>query len=458
MKSIITLDDSLVRSFVGDHEIEQLEPFVKGAHEMLHGRSGTGSDFLGWVDLPFNYDREEFARIKEAARRIRSDSDALIVIGIGGSYLGARSALEMLNHTFYNQLPKEKRNGPEIYFVGHHLSPVYTAHLLELLEDKEISVNVISKSGTTTEPAVAFRIIKEMMEKRYGKEGARRRIYVTTDRSRGALKKLAEGEGYETFTVPDDVGGRYSVLTAVGLLPIAAGGVDIEAIMAGARDAAEAFRNPDLAENPPARYAALRNILYNKGKTVELLVTYEPSFISFAEWWKQLFGESEGKDHKGIFPASVGFTTDLHSMGQYIQEGLRNLFETVVAVDKPWLDLSVPEDPDNLDGLNYLAGKTMDYVNKKAFEGTLLAHVDGGVPNLVVRIPEMSPYTYGQLVYFFEKACGISGYLLGVNPFDQPGVEAYKRNMFALLGKPGFEAEGERLRKRLEGGDEFRRR
>jgi glucose-6-phosphate isomerase len=451
MKPILTLDDSHVRSFVGDHEIEQLEPFVKAAQEMLHSRSGVGSDFLGWVDLPSNYDREEFARIQEAARRIRSDSDALVVIGIGGSYLGARSALEMLNHSFYNQLPREKRKGPEIYFVGHHLSPVYTAHLLELLEDKEISVNVISKSGTTTEPAIAFRIVRELMEKRYGKEGARRRIYVTTDRTRGALKKMADAEGYETFTVPDDVGGRYSVLTAVGLLPIAAGGVDIEAVMAGARDAAEAYRNPDLAENPAARYAAVRNALYRKGKTVELLVNYEPSFLSFAEWWKQLFGESEGKDGKGIFPASVGFTTDLHSMGQYVQEGLRNLFETVLAIDKPQTDLPVPEDPEDVDGLNYLAGKTMDFVNKKAFEGTLLAHVDGGVPNLVVRIPEVTPYTYGQLVYFFEKACGISGYLLGVNPFDQPGVEAYKRNMFALLGKPGFEAEGERLRRRLEG-------
>ncbi len=454
MKNVLTFDDSQARSFVGDRELEQLEPFVKAALEMLHERTGAGNAFLGWVDLPFHYDREEFARIGEAARRIRSDSDALVVIGIGGSYLGARSALEMLNHSFYNQLPKEKRKGPEIYFVGHHLSPVYTAHLLELLEDKEISVNVISKSGTTTEPAVAFRIVKEMMEKRYGKEEARRRIYVTTDRARGALKKLADGEGYETFTVPDHVGGRYSVLTAVGLLPIAAGGVDIEAVMAGARDAAEAFRNTDLAENPAARYAALRNALYRKGKTVELLVTYEPSFLSFAEWWKQLFGESEGKDHKGIFPASVSFTTDLHSMGQYIQEGLRNLFETVIAVDKPRTDLSVPQDPDNLDGLNYLAGKTMDFVNKKAFEGTLLAHVDGGVPNLVVRLPEVSPYTYGQLVYFFEKACGISGYLLGVNPFDQPGVEAYKRNMFALLGKPGFEAEREALIRRLEGEGE----
>ncbi|GGE17023.1 glucose-6-phosphate isomerase [Marinithermofilum abyssi] len=448
--SKLTFDYSNALSFVGQHELDQMESSVHAAHKLLHEGTGAGSDFLGWVDLPSKYDQEEYARIKAAAERIRSDSDALVVIGIGGSYLGARAALEMLTHTFYNQLSKEKRQGPEIYFVGHHISSTYTAHLLELLEGKDVSVNVISKSGTTTEPAIAFRIFREYLEKKYGKEEARKRIYATTDRVKGALKQLADEEGYETFVIPDDVGGRYSVLTAVGLLPIAVGGINLDDMMAGARDASEAYRNPSLAENPSYQYAAVRNALYRKGKTIELLVNYEPSLQYFSEWWKQLFGESEGKDLKGIYPASVNFTTDLHSMGQYIQEGRRDLFETVVTVDRPAKELTIQEEAGNLDGLNYLAGQTMDFVNKKAFQGTLLAHTDGGVPNLIVQVPEISPYAFGQLVYFFEKACGISGYLMGVNPFDQPGVEAYKKNMFALLGKPGFEAERDALLKRLE--------
>jgi glucose-6-phosphate isomerase len=448
--SKLTFDYSNALSFVGQHELDQMESSVHAAHKLLHEGTGAGSDFLGWVDLPSNFDQEEYARIKAAAERIRSNSDALVVIGIGGSYLGARAALEMLTHTFYNQLSKEKRQGPEIYFVGHHISSTYTAHLLELLEGKDVSVNVISKSGTTTEPAIAFRIFREYLEKKYGKEEARKRIYATTDRVKGALKQLADEEGYETFVIPDDVGGRYSVLTAVGLLPIAVGGINLDDMMAGARDASEAYRNPSLAENPSYQYAAVRNALYRKGKTIELLVNYEPSLQYFSEWWKQLFGESEGKDLKGIYPASVNFTTDLHSMGQYIQEGRRDLFETVVTVDRPAKELTIQEEAGNLDGLNYLAGQTMDFVNKKAFQGTLLAHTDGGVPNLIVQVPEISPYAFGQLVYFFEKACGISGYLMGVNPFDQPGVEAYKKNMFALLGKPGFEAERDALLKRLE--------
>lgn len=435
--------------FIKDHELEQMEPAVLTAHDQLHQGSGAGSDFLGWVDLPTAYDREEFTRIQQAADRIRSNSDALVVVGIGGSYLGARAAIEWLTHSFHNQLPAEKRGGTEVYFAGHHISASYLSHLFDLLEGKRISVNVISKSGTTTEPAIAFRLIKGWMEKRYGKEETKRRIYATTDRKKGALKQLAEEEGYETFIIPDDVGGRYSVLTAVGLLPIAAAGVDVEAMMKGAADAADAYRKPRLADNDAYRYAATRNLLYNKGKTIELLVNYEPSLQTFSEWWKQLFGESEGKDHKGIYPASVHFTTDLHSMGQYIQEGRRDLFETVIRLERSYPSLTVPDDPENRDGLNYLAGRTLDDVNHKAFQGTLLAHTDGGVPNLVVQVPEATPYHLGEMVYFFEKACGISGYMLGVNPFDQPGVEAYKKNMFALLGKPGFEKEQEKLLERL---------
>jgi glucose-6-phosphate isomerase len=400
--------------------------------------------------LPTAYDRAEFARIKAAAKRIQSDSDALVVIGIGGSYLGARAAIEALRHQFYNNLPKAKRGTPEIYFAGRDISPVYLTQLLELLEGKDVSVNVISKSGTTTEPAIAFRVFRELLEKKYGKDGAKKRIYATTDKARGALHDLAVQEGYETFVIPDDVGGRYSVLTAVGLLPIAVSGADIDQLMAGAADAVTAFGAPGLAENPAYQYAAARNALYRKGKSVELLVNYEPALVMTAEWWKQLYGESEGKDHKGILPHAVAFSTDLHSMGQYIQDGLRIIFETVLAVEKPKVDLTIGHDPANTDGLNFLTGKTMDFVNRKAFEGTLLAHTDGGVPNLVVTLPELTEYTYGQMIYFFEKACAISGYLLGVNPFNQEGVEEYKKNMFALLGKPGYEERKAALEQRLK--------
>ncbi|MFC4767605.1 glucose-6-phosphate isomerase [Effusibacillus consociatus] len=450
-KKLIQFDYSKALSFVGEHEVAYLEPAIQLAHTLLHEQKGPGNDYTGWVDLPLTYDKDEFAKIQQAAQKIQADSDALVVIGIGGSYLGARAAIEMLSHSFYNLMPKDKRKTPEIYFAGQNISPTYIKHLLELLAGKDISVNVISKSGTTTEPAIAFRIFRDYMEKKYGKEGARKRIYATTDSSKGALRKLATEEGYKTFVIPDDVGGRYSVLTAVGLLPIAVAGIDIEAMMEGAADAHKAYALPALSDNPCYRYAAVRNALYNKGKTIELLVNYEPSLHYISEWWKQLYGESEGKDHKGIFPAAVDFSTDLHSMGQYIQEGRRDLFETVLQVDTPVEDLTIQKDPANVDGLNFLSGKTMDFVNKKAFEGTLLAHTDGGVPNLIVRLPEISPYSFGNLVYFFEKACGISGYVLGVNPFDQPGVEAYKKNMFALLGKPGFEKEKADLESRLQG-------
>jgi len=452
MSQTIRLDYSNVQPYVQPHEWEYLAPAVREAHRMLHDKTGPGNDFLGWLDLPVNYDREEYARIKESAARIQANSDVLLVIGIGGSYLGAKAALDVLGHTFYNLLPKDKRNTPEIYFVGNNISPVYMTHLFELLEGKDVSVNVISKSGTTTEPAVAFRIVRSFMEKKYGVEEARRRIYATTDKARGALYKLAVEEGYERFVIPDDVGGRFSVLTAVGLLPIAVSGADIDALLKGAADARERYANPELSENDCYQYAAIRNALYRKGKQIELMVSYEPQFRYFAEWWKQLYGESEGKDGKGIFPASVDFTADLHSMGQYIQDGVRNLFETVLYVSKPAVDVEIQEDPANLDGLNFLSGKGMDFVNKKAFEGTVLAHVDGGVPNLVVEIPEISAYHLGALIYFFEKACAISGYLLGVNPFDQPGVEAYKANMYALLGKPGHEARKAELEARLHGG------
>lgn len=436
-------------NFLNEYEVTNFTEYVKSAHKMLHEKTGPGNDFLGWVDLPVNYDKDEFARIKKSAEKIKSDSDVLIVIGIGGSYLGARAALEMLSHSFYNMLPKSKRKTPEIYFVGNNISSTYMTDLLELIEGKEISVNVISKSGTTTEPAVAFRIFKEYMENKYGKDGAKSRIYATTDKARGALKKLSDEEGYETFVIPDDVGGRFSVLTAVGLLPIAASGADIDAIMAGALNAYNLYNNPNLEENDCYKYAAARNALYRKGKTTEIMVNYEPSLHFITEWWKQLYGESEGKDCKGIFPAGVDFSSDLHSMGQYIQDGLRNIFETVLKVEKSRKTVVIKEDKDNVDGLNFLAGKEMDFVNTKAFQGTLLAHTDGGVPNFVIEIPELNEYSFGNLVYFFEKACGISGYLLGVNPFDQPGVEAYKKNMFALLGKPGFEEEKKRLEARL---------
>ncbi|SFB28155.1 glucose-6-phosphate isomerase [Cohnella sp. OV330] len=449
MAKSISLDYSKALQFIGQHEIDYLAPAVKLAHEQLHNGTGTGSDYLGWINLPFDYDKEEFARIQTAAKQIQSDSEALVVIGIGGSYLGARAAIEMLSHSFYNTLTKEQRKTPQIFFAGNNISSTYVTHLLQALEGKDWSINVISKSGTTTEPAIAFRIFRDALERKYGKEAAKKRIYATTDKARGALKTLANAEGYESFVIPDDVGGRYSVLTAVGLLPIAAAGIDIEAIMKGAQDAATALNNPNLAENPAYQYAAIRNALYRKGKTVEILVNYEPSLHFVSEWWKQLYGESEGKDYKGIYPASVDFSTDLHSMGQFIQEGNRIIFETVLQVGEVSEQIEIQSDADNLDGLNFLTGKTLDFVNKKAFEGTILAHTDGNVPNLVVQLPDLTPHSFGQLVYFFEIACGVSGYLLGVNPFDQPGVEAYKVNMFALLGKPGFEEKKKELEARL---------
>ncbi|SDC46991.1 glucose-6-phosphate isomerase [Pelagirhabdus alkalitolerans] len=435
--------------FFGEHEIDYLKEPVQLAHDMLHNKTGTGNDFLGWIDLPENYDKEEFARIKASADKIKADSDVLLVIGIGGSYLGARAAIEMLNHSFYNMLPKEGRKTPQVIFVGNSISSTYMHDLFELLEGKDVSVNVISKSGTTTEPAIAFRLFRKFLEDKYGEEEARKRIFATTDREKGALKTLATEQGYESFVIPDDVGGRFSVLTAVGLLPIAVSGVDIDQMMQGAKKAQVDLSERDIEKNPAYQYAAVRNVLYNKGKTIEMLINYEPALQYFSEWWKQLFGESEGKDFKGIYPSSANFSTDLHSLGQYVQEGRRDLFETVLHVEKPKHDITLEEDAQNLDGLNYLAGETVDFVNEKAYQGTMLAHTDGQVPNLIVHLPELDAYTFGYLVYFFEKACAISGYLLGVNPFDQPGVEAYKKNMFALLGKPGFEKEKEELEKRL---------
>ena len=435
--------------FFGEHELDYLKEPVKLAHEMVHNKTGAGNDFLGWVDLPENYDQEEFARIKKAAEKIKADTDVLLVIGIGGSYLGARAAIDMLNHSFYNALPKEQRKTPQVIFVGNSISSTYTKDVYDLLEGKDVSINVISKSGTTTEPAIAFRLFRKYLEEKYGAEEAKGRIFATTDKAKGALKTLADEQGYESFVIPDDVGGRYSVLTAVGLLPIAVTGVDIDAIMAGAQKAQAELASPNLEENPAYQYAAIRNVLYNKGKTIEMLINYEPALQYFSEWWKQLFGESEGKDFKGIFPASANFSTDLHSMGQYVQEGRRDLFETVLHVEKPRHDLTLEAEEQDLDGLNYLAGQTIDFVNEKAYQGTMLAHTDGQVPNLIIHLPELDAYTFGYIVYFFEKACAISGYLLGVNPFDQPGVEAYKTNMFALLGKPGFEKEKEELEKRL---------
>ena len=416
---------------------------------MLVSRSGQGNDYLGWIDLPVNYDREEFARIKKAAEKICSDSEVLVVIGIGGSYLGARAAIEFLRHGFYNNISKEQRKTPEIYFAGNSISSSYLQGLIDVVGDRDFSVNIISKSGTTTEPAIAFRIFKEMLEKKYGKEEAAKRIYATTDKAKGALKHLSEEEGYETFVVPDDVGGRFSVLTAVGLLPIAVSGADIDKLMEGAASGREMALNLPYAENDAMQYAAVRNILHRKGKSVEILANYEPSLHYISEWWKQLYGESEGKDQKGIYPASVDLTTDLHSMGQFIQDGSRIMFETVMNVEKSRVELTIGEEPVDLDGLNYLAGKTVDFVNKSAMNGTILAHTDGSVPNLRVDIPEQNEFYLGQLFYFFEFACGISGYVSGVNPFNQPGVESYKKNMFALLGKPGYEKEREELMKRL---------
>ena len=437
------------KNFFNENELKQIKPYVELANEVLTSKSGAGSDFLGWVDLPENYDKDEFARIKKAAEKIKNDSEVLIVIGIGGSYLGAKAAIEFLSHSFYNNLPKDKRKTPEIYFAGTNMSGVYLQHLIEVVGDRDFSVNVISKSGTTTEPAIAFRVFKKMLEEKYGKEEAAKRIYATTDKEKGALKTLAAAEGYETFVVPDNVGGRFSVLTAVGLLPIAAAGINIDDLMAGAKDAMNDFANKNMDENQALQYAAVRNILHRKGKDLELMVNYEPRVHYLAEWWKQLFGESEGKNGKGLYPTSADFSADLHSLGQYIQEGQRLFFETVVSIGKPEVEFVIESDKDNLDGLNFIAGKTLDYVNKKATDGVILAHIDGNVPNLGVNIPEATPYHLGYTFYFFEKACGVSGYLLGVNPFDQPGVEAYKKNMFALLGKPGYEEAGKELEKKL---------
>ena len=438
------------KNFFDEKEITQLKPFVELANEVLVNKEGAGNDFLGWTTLPCDYDKEEFARIKKAAEKIKNNSEVLVVIGIGGSYLGAKAAIEFLSHSFYNNLPKENRNTPEIYFAGTNMSGVYLKHLIEAIGDRDFSVNIISKSGTTTEPAIAFRVFKKLLEEKYGKEGAKERIFATTDKAKGALKTLATSEGYETFVVPDNVGGRFSVLTAVGLLPIAAAGIDIDELMRGAADAVKDFSSKKLEENQALQYAAVRNILLRKGKSVELMVNYEPRLHYFAEWWKQLFGESEGKDGKGLYPSSADFSTDLHSLGQYIQEGQRVFIETVVSIDKPSVEFEIEKDAENLDGLNFVAGKTLDYVNKKARDGVILAHVDGGVPNLAVNIPESTPYHLGYAFYFFEKACGVSGYILGVNPFDQPGVEAYKKNMFALLGKPGYEEAGKELEAKLK--------
>lgn len=423
--------------FIKENEILQIEPMVHVAHDLLHGDKGAGNDYTGWLNLPADHNKEEFDRIKTCAQKIRDSSDVFVTIGIGGSYLGARSCIEALNHTFYNLLPKERREGPEIYFLGNNISSEYILDFFDVIQGKDISVNVISKSGTTTEPALAFRLIKEYMEDKYGEEEAKERIYITTDKEKGALKKLAENVGYETFVIPDDVGGRYSIFTPVGLLPIAVAGIDIGLLMEGAHSGQIEYSDKNINNNMSYQYAAARNILYNRGKDIEILVNYEPSINYLSEWWKQLFGESEGKDGKGIYPASVSFTTDLHSMGQFIQDGKRNLFETTINVEKPKRDIQIEEDENNLDGLNYLAGKTVDLVNQQAFKGTLLAHVKGQVPNLIINVPEMNEYYFGKLIYFFEKACAISGYLLGVNPFNQPGVEEYKKNMFRLLGKPG---------------------
>lgn len=449
MSKNVTYDYSKAAGFISEQEVELMGKLVKDAKDLLVSKTGAGNDFLGWIDLPVNYDKEEFDRILKAADKIKNDSDVLLVIGIGGSYLGARAAIEFLRHSFYNTVSKEIRKTPEIYFVGNSISSTYIKHLMDVIGDRDFSINMISKSGTTTEPAIAFRVFKEMLEKKYGKEEAARRIYATTDKAKGSLKNLATEEGYETFVVPDDVGGRFSVLTAVGLLPIAVSGADINKLMEGAQAGRKAALENDYENNDALKYAAIRNILLRKGKQIEIMANYEPSVHFIAEWWKQLYGESEGKDQKGIFPASVDLTTDLHSMGQFIQDGSRNIFETVINIETSREEIVIGEEKVDLDGLNYLAGKTVDFVNKSAMNGTILAHTDGQVPNAVINVPEVNEYYLGQLFYFFEFACGVSGYVLGVNPFNQPGVESYKKNMFALLGKPGYEEQREALLKRL---------
>ncbi|MDD3173391.1 MAG: glucose-6-phosphate isomerase [Herbinix sp.] len=449
MANKVSFDFSVAKKYISDSEIDMIKTSVEAAKNQLVNKAGAGNDFLGWIDLPVDYDKEEFARIQKSAAKIQNDSDVLLVIGIGGSYLGARAAIEFLRHSFYNSVSKEIRKTPEIYFCGNNISSNYMNHLKEVIGDRDFSINIISKSGTTTEPALAFRVFKKLLNEKYGKKEAAKRIYATTDKARGALKNLATEEGYESFVVPDDVGGRFSVLTAVGLLPIAVSGADITKLMEGAASMRSYCLNTSFEENDSLKYAAVRNILLRKGKNIEILVNYEPSLHYVSEWWKQLFGESEGKDQKGIFPAAVDFTTDLHSMGQFIQDGQRTLFETVITLEKSPTEIILEEEEVDLDGLNYLAGKSVDFINKSAMKGTLLAHTDGNVPNLQITLPEQNEFFLGELFYFFEFACGVSGYVLGVNPFDQPGVESYKKNMFALLGKPGFEAQREELLKRL---------
>ena len=450
MANKVSFDFSVAKNFISTSEIDMIKTSVDAAKNMLVDKTGAGNDFLGWIDLPVNYDKEEFARIKKAADKIQKDSEVLLVIGIGGSYLGARAAIEFLRHSFYNSVSKEVRKTPEIYFCGNNISSNYMNHLKEVIGDRDFSINIISKSGTTTEPAIAFRVFKKLLNEKYGKKEAAKRIYATTDKARGALKNLATEEGYESFVVPDDVGGRFSVLTAVGLLPIAVSGADITKLMEGAASMRNYCLNSCYEENDALQYAAVRNILLRKGKSIEILVNYEQSLHFVSEWWKQLYGESEGKDQKGIFPAAVDFTTDLHSMGQFIQDGQRTLFETVINVETSKTEIILEEEEVDLDGLNYLAGKSVDFINKSAMKGTLLAHTDGNVPNLQISLPEQNEFYLGELFYFFEFACGVSGYILGVNPFDQPGVESYKKNMFALLGKPGFEVQREELLKRLD--------
>ncbi len=440
------LNDKYLSSFIGESELCGMQPLVNAVHEELTQKTGLGNDFLGWVTLPTDYDKEELQRMKKAAEKIKNDSDILIVIGIGGSYLGARAAIEVLQSPFYNNL---KKDTPDIYFVGNNISPTYLNEVLSICEGRDISVNVISKSGTTTEPALAFRVFRELLEQKYGVEEARKRIYATTDRARGTLKELADKEGYESFVIPDDVGGRFSVLTPVGLLPIAVSGCNITAMMEGAAEAQQALCDPSLAANDCYRYAAYRNILLQKGKKVEMMICYDPAFTTMNEWFKQLFGESEGKDQKGIYPSSAIFSTDLHSLGQFVQDGSRIMFETVVDIQKPKQDFFVKDDPQNLDGLNFLSNQNMSVVNRRALEGTIIAHTEGGTPNMLLELPEMNEHELGYFIYFMEKACAISGYLLGVNPFDQPGVESYKKNMFALLGKPGYEDEKQALLEKL---------
>lgn len=445
----VKFDYTNAKQFVSEEEIVMMKRTIEDAKKVVLEGNGAGNDFLGWVNLPVDYDKEEFARIQKAAEKIQSDSEVLVVIGIGGSYLGARAAIEALGHSFFNVVDKSIRKAPEIYFAGNNISSTYIQHLIDVIGDRDFSVNVISKSGTTTEPAIAFRVFKKLLVEKYGTEEAAKRIYATTDKAKGALKSLATEEGYETFVVPDDVGGRFSVLTAVGLLPIAVSGADITKLMEGAASMREHCLNAPFEENDSLLYAAVRNILNRRGKSIEILCNYEPALHYVSEWWKQLYGESEGKDGKGLFPASVDLTTDLHSMGQFIQDGSQNHFETVIAVEKSKCEIILEEEPVDLDGMNYLAGKTVDFVNQSAMNGTVLAHVDGGVPNLKVTMPQIDEYSLGQLFYMFEFACGVSGYTLGVNPFNQPGVESYKKNMFALLGKPGFEEEREKLLARL---------